>query len=82
MIDIVASALTFEHWHSHGVESQSSSLCRTQSTSSTHSEPAGMHNEHTRIFRQNMPHLQFCNPPAASTMRLIESLPNFSIYDA
>jgi len=76
MIDIVASALTFETWAVH--ESQSATtLCRTQSTSSNNSEPT---NEHTRIYRQNMPHLQ--PPIVPPTMRLIEQIPNLCLYDA
>jgi hypothetical protein len=74
MIDIVASALTFEHWASTQQE-QGHRLCRSQSTSSTHSDSGS----DTRIYRQNMPHLE---RPIVPHMRLIESLPNLSLYDA
>lgn len=74
MIDIVASALTFEHWASTQQE-QGHRLCRSQSTSSNHSDSGS----DTRIYRQNMPHLE---RPIVPHMRLIESLPNLSLYDA
>jgi len=76
MIDIVASALTFEHWASTQQQEQGARLCRSQSTSSTHSTDS---DSNTRIYRQNMPHLE---RPIVPHMRLIESLPNLSLYDA
>lgn len=76
MIDIVASALTFEHWASTQQQEQGHRLCRSQSTSSTHSTDS---DTNTRIYRQNMPHLE---RPIVPHMRLIESLPNLSLYDA
>jgi len=75
MIDIVASALTFEHWASTQQQEPGHRLCRSQSTSSTTSES----DSNTRIYRQNMPHLE---RPIVPHMRLIESLPNLSLYDA
>merc|ERR1712048_884809 len=54
MIDIVASALTFEHWASTQQQEPGHRLCRSQSTSSTTSES----DSNTRIYRQNMPHLE------------------------
>ena len=48
MIDIVASALTFEHWANTQQQEQGHRLCRSSSTSSTHSTDS---DTNTRIYR-------------------------------